>query len=107
VRSVVVPAAAALVAVVVASQSSWAETIQIEVKQLAYTPSQVTAHVGDTIEWVNKDFIVHTATGRNHEWDVTIPAHGSGQAVMMKPGTVEYYCRFHPNMKGGITVDGP
>jgi plastocyanin len=105
VRPLALPAAAAFVALCVASSPGRAGTIQIEVAQLAYAPAQVSARVGDTIEWVNKDFVVHTATGRNHEWDVTIPAHGSGRTVLTKPGTVEYYCRFHPNMKGEITVE--
>ena len=49
----------------------------IDVDKLAFTPAQVSAHVGDTIEWANADFVAHTATGRKKEWDVTIAAKGS------------------------------
>jgi plastocyanin len=92
-----------LAEILVAGQAR-AETIRIEVKGLAFLPAQVTAHVGDTIEWSNSDFVAHTATARNNEWDVPLPSHGKGQTVLDKFGTVEYFCRFHPNMKGQITI---
>jgi plastocyanin len=50
---------------VLVTESARAETIQIKIEKLAFIPSQVSAHVGDTIEWVNADFIAHTATARN------------------------------------------
>jgi plastocyanin len=101
----VAPVAAALLGILAAAPPGRAETIQIEVMRLAYSPAQVTAHVGDTIEWVNNDFIAHTATGRNHQFDVTMQPHKSAKAVLSKPGKIEYYCRFHPNMKGEVTVE--
>jgi len=62
------------------------------------------AHVGDTIEWVNDDFVIHTATARDGTWDVKLPPHATGRTVVKGLGTVAYYCRYHPNMKGEITV---
>lgn len=82
-----------------------AETIRIEAKGLAFSPQQVTAHVGDTIEWDNGDFVAHTATAKNHDWDVPLPPNGKKTVVLKKAGTVEYFCRFHPNMTGTITVE--
>jgi plastocyanin len=88
-----------------AAVSAHAETIRVEVKGLAFSPAQVMAHVGDTIEWANADFVAHTATGKNHEFDVMLPANKSGTFVVRKPGAVAYFCRFHPNMTGTITVE--
>jgi plastocyanin len=82
-----------------------AETIRVEVKSLAFLPAQVTAHVGDTIEWSNADFIAHTATAKNRDWDVQLPANSKKTLVLKKAGTVEYFCRFHPNMTGTLTVE--
>jgi plastocyanin len=82
-----------------------AATIRIEVKGLAFAPAEVTAHIGDTIEWMNDDFVVHTATARDGQWDVKLPPHVSGRTVIRSPGKVEYYCRYHPNMKATITVE--
>ena len=81
-----------------------AATIRIEVKGLAFAPAEVTAHIGDTIEWMNDDFVLHTATARDGQWDVKLPPHTSGQTVIRSAGKVEYYCRYHPNMKAAITV---
>jgi plastocyanin len=80
------------------------EVIQIKIKNLAFSPAQVTAHVGDSIEWVNEDFVGHTATGKNKEWDVNIPGNRSGRVVLDRAGKIDYFCRFHPSMTGTITV---
>ena len=84
--------------------ASAAETIRVAIDKLTFAPAQVSAHVGDTIEWVNRDPIAHTATGRNHEWDVAIPANGVGRLTLRQAGDVDYFCRFHPNMTGRISV---
>jgi plastocyanin len=81
-----------------------AETIRVGVDKLTFTPAQISARIGDTIEWTSTDFVAHTATGRNKEWDVTIPAKGSGRVTLMKSGIVDYYCRFHPNMVGRVAI---
>src|SRR5437763_17149758 len=100
-------AAALLAAAVISGPavSASAETIRIEVKALAFSPAQVTAHVGDTVEWANADFVAHTATAKNKEFDVSLPANKSGRIVVKKAGTIEYFCRFHPNMTGTLTIE--
>jgi plastocyanin len=81
-----------------------AETIQITMENLVIAPAEVTAKVGDTIEWVNKDVFAHTATAKNGEWDVTLAPKKSAVLVLQKAGAIDYYCRFHPNMKAKLTV---
>jgi plastocyanin len=81
-----------------------ADVIQVKTEKLAFVPAQITAHVGDTIEWVNADFVVHTATARDGAFDVMIPVNASKSVVLRTEGAVDYYCRFHPNMIGKITV---
>jgi plastocyanin len=88
-----------------ASVSAHAATIQITMENLVIAPAQVTAKVGDTIEWINKDILAHTATARNGDWDVMLPPKKNGTLVLKKAGTIEYYCRFHPNMKATLTVE--
>jgi len=53
---------------------------------------------------VNGDFVAHTATARNGAWDVMIPANASKSVVLKAAGTVDYFCKFHPQMTGKITV---
>jgi plastocyanin len=81
-----------------------AETLHVKIAQVAYSPTQISAHVGDTVEWNNNDIVAHTATARNGAWDVTIAPNGKASVVLKSAGTIEYYCRFHPNMTGQITV---
>ncbi|AWC25889.1 Amicyanin precursor (plasmid) [Aminobacter sp. MSH1] len=90
-------------ALVVAAFPAQAETIQVTIEKLVFSPVEVNAKVGDTIEWINKDVFVHTATVKGG-WEVMIPAKKSASMVVEKAGPVEYYCRFHPNMKGSLTV---
>jgi plastocyanin len=90
--------------ILAAASGGAAEIIQIDVDKLVFTPVQVSARVGDTIEWTNADFVAHTATTRTKEWDVTIPAKGIGRVTLNRPGSIEYYCRFHPNMTGRISI---
>jgi len=82
-----------------------AETIQVKMEKLGFLPAEMTAHVGDTIEWVNSDFVAHTATARDGSWDVLIPVNAKKTVVLKAEGTVEYYCKFHPNMTGRILVN--
>jgi plastocyanin len=101
------PTVAALVTATLAlgiSVSARAASIQISMTNLEISPAEVTAKVGDTIEWINNDVFAHTATARNGDWDVMLPPKKNGTLVLKKAGTVEYYCRFHPNMKATLTV---
>lgn len=80
-----------------------ADTIHVTIDNLVFMPANVSAKVGDTIEWVNNDVFAHTATVRG-DWDVMIAPKKTARFVLKKTGDVEYYCRFHPNMKGRIAV---
>ena len=90
-----------------ASVSAQAATIQITMENLVISPAEVSAKVGDTIEWINMDIFAHTATARNGDWDVTMPPKKTVSSVLKKAGAVDYYCRFHPNMKATLTVAPP
>jgi len=81
-----------------------AATIQITMQDLVFAPAEVSARVGDTIEWINKDVLAHTATARNGDFDVTTPPKKTVTSVLKKAGSVEYYCRFHPNMKAVLAI---
>jgi plastocyanin len=97
-----VPIVAALMAG--APVSTRAATIQITMENLVISPPDASAKVGDTVEWINKDIFAHTATARNGDWDVTIAPKKTVTSVLNKAGAVDYYCRFHPNMKATLTV---
>jgi plastocyanin len=81
---------------------------QVTIAKLVYAPAETTLHVGDTIEWINNDPIAHTATAAKNapggSWEVMLPAGKSASMQMMTAGTIDYYCRFHPNMKARLIV---
>jgi len=84
--------------------SAQAATIEISMENLEIAPAHANARVGDTIRWVNKDVFAHTATARNGDFDVMLPANKTATLLLKKAGAIDYYCRFHPNMKASLTV---
>jgi plastocyanin len=86
------------------SVSAQAATVQITMENLVFAPAEASAKVGDSIAWDNKDIVAHTATARNGDFDVTIPPKKTVTLVLKKAGEVDYYCRFHPNMKAKLVV---
>ncbi|MEO6840257.1 MAG: cupredoxin domain-containing protein [Bradyrhizobium sp.] len=87
------------------SVSAQAATIQISMENLVISPAEASAKVGDTVELINKDIFAHTATARNGDFDVTIPPKKTVTMVLKKAGSIDYYCRFHPNMKAVLKVE--
>lgn len=81
-----------------------ADVIRIVIDKVAFAPVMVSARVGDTVEWVNDDFVAHTATARDKTWDIVIPPHKTGRLTLTRAGTFDYYCRYHPQMTGRLTV---
>ena len=55
---------------------------------------------------MNKDVFAHTATVKGG-WDVMIPPKASARLTLKKAEAVDYFCRFHPNMKGRVAVAPP
>ena len=86
------------------SVSAYAATIQITMENLVVSPLEANAKVGDTLGLINKDILAHTATARNGDFDVTMPPKKTVTYVLKKAGAIEYYCRFHPNMKAVLNV---
>ncbi|WP_292428177.1 cupredoxin family copper-binding protein [Mesorhizobium sp.] len=93
-------------ALTIAAAPAKAETIEVTIEKLVFSPATVEAKVGDTIEWVNKDVFAHTATVKGG-WEVTIPPKKAASLTLKTAGSVDYFCRFHPNMKGRLTVTSP
>lgn len=65
-------------------------------------PSNVKA--GDTIVWVNRDTVPHTATARNKSFDVRVAQGKSARMTAKSAGTIPIYCIFHPAMRGSLKV---
>src|SRR3954463_13002597 len=70
-----------------------AETIRIVVDKIAFQQPDVHAHIGDSIEWINRDVVTHTSTARDETWDVTVDPGATARALLNRAGTFDYYCR--------------
>jgi plastocyanin len=80
------------------------DVIVVKITDLAFSPAEVKAEVGDIIEWVNEDFVDHTATADDESFDLPIAVGRSGRLELKRSGAIAYFCRVHPNMRGAIRV---
>ncbi|MGZ3273676.1 MAG: cupredoxin domain-containing protein [Caulobacteraceae bacterium] len=71
---------------------------------MAFAPAPEGLKVGDTVLWVNLDRFVHTVTARNGAFDVVLKPGDKAVTVLRQAGRIEFYCRFHPDMTGKLTV---
>jgi plastocyanin len=69
-----------------------------------FSPADLTVKPGDTIVWVNKDLLAHTATSKNGGFDSKVIQPGaSWKFVARRKGAFTYTCSFHP-MDGTLTI---
>jgi plastocyanin len=94
-------AGAALVAV----PASAAPKIHVvTLQQMAFGPLPPGLRVGDTIEWVNNDIFVHSATAKDKSFDVELKPTARVRMMLKKAGRFAFYCRYHPGMTGTLVV---
>jgi plastocyanin len=80
-------------------------THTVTVDATSYAPARLEVRAGDTIVWVNKDIIPHTATGTAGAFDSGVVAPGtSWRYTPRKAGGFDYACTFHPTMRGRLEV---
>ena len=72
--------------------------------KLQFGPLPAVLHAGDVIFWRNKDILHHTATARDHSFDVDPPAGAESKTRLERAGSFALYCRFHPAMVGVLVV---
>lgn len=72
----------------------------------AFSPSTITAAVGDVITWTNNDTVPHTATLTDDPTCTTdnLGSGESGGLTFSEAGTYAFFCKVHPDMKGTIEV---
>ena len=106
-RGTRVAAAAALaVAGACAGGGKAPERHEIEIHAFVFTPAAQAARPGDTLVFVNRDAVPHTATANDGSWDTgNIPANGTKAVVVPAKGGGAYRCAIHPTMVG--RVDSP
>ncbi len=60
---------------------------------------------GDTVFWLNRDDLTHTATADDGSWTTGNIAPGDERShTFNAPGRIGYHCAIHPSMKGTLEV---
>lgn len=80
----------------------------VEIADFAFGPEVLTVAVGATVTWTNTDDATHTVTADDGETLASedLKADDTFAKTFEAPGSFEYICKFHPNMRGTITVEG-
>ena len=83
-------------------------TGSVDIKNMMFTPSQITVAKGGKVTWTNNDSVAHTVT--DDLSNVSGPASGDIQPgssysfTFNKTGSFQYHCTIHPFMRGTIVV---
>ena len=76
----------------------------IVIDKLKFGPAPAGLRKGDSIVWVNRDILRHSATATDHSFDVDLLPGRTGKTLLKKSGAVAFVCRYHPGMRGALQV---
>jgi plastocyanin len=78
----------------------------VDIKNMMFTPSQVTIEKGSTVKWVNNDDTAHTITADNGKGpnSQTVEPSKSYEFTFNEAGSFQYHCNFHAAMHGTVVV---
>jgi plastocyanin len=97
-------AAAALAVAAMPAHAAPARTVTIFIDKMKFGPVPAGLRVGDTVQWVNRDFFRHSATAADRSFDVDMNPKQAGKVVLRHAGAIAFTCKYHPAMKGVIQV---
>lgn len=77
----------------------------VEIRAFEYHPASLDLAAGDTVVWVNRDAVPHTATAADGGWNSgSIPGGGSWSRAFVEAQGGAYSCTFHPGMVGRLVT---
>lgn len=99
--------AASLAALPVLAVAARAQTTHVvTIKNMAFSPANLTISAGDTVTWVNEDSSRHSAwEDGSNAFDTGLLARGESASLTFNgAGSFSYRCRPHSRMRGTITI---
>ena len=88
-----------------ASDRAEPQTHTVTIEGMRFQPEVLTVSRGDTIVWVNRDLVPHTATSESGSFDSkTIQTDESWKYTAGTRGDFAYICAFHPTMTAILRV---
>ncbi|MCR2804935.1 cupredoxin domain-containing protein [Paenibacillus soyae] len=89
-----------------ASEKPAGEVHLVEIVNFAFSPAELTIKAGDSVKFINKDEIGHSATADDKSFDTgMLELDDAKEVAFDKEGEFSYYCLPHPGMKGKIIVE--
>lgn len=80
-------------------------THDIRILDMRFEPATLQVKVGDVVTWTNKDIVPHTVTGAKKQLESgNIAPQKTWTLRVSRKGEVDYFCRYHPTMKGQLSV---
>jgi plastocyanin len=82
------------------------EGAQVLIADFAFDPQDITVEVGQPVTFINSDDAPHTATADDEKSLDTgrLELDDEGELTFKEAGTYDYFCDFHPFMKGTVEV---
>ncbi|MFD1162089.1 MULTISPECIES: plastocyanin/azurin family copper-binding protein [Hwangdonia] len=79
-------------------------THTVTIFRMKFNPANLTVKKGDTVVWINKDFVPHDVTEElSHKW-TSKPFNKGEKWSKVINEDIEYFCNLHKVMKGTITL---
>jgi plastocyanin len=101
----VISAVALFAAAPTTASAATVPTAHVTIQMFAFTPSNLTAHLGTLVVWTNKDSTAHTTTSDQGFWGSPhIGTGGTYSRTFNQAGTYTYHCAIHPSMHGTVSV---
>ena len=76
---------------------------EIRIEAFVFHPGTQAVRPGDTLVFINRDAVPHTATANDASWDTgEILANATDTVVVPANGIGEYKCAYHPAMKAEL-----
>ena len=77
----------------------------VTIEGMKFSPGRLEVRAGDSITWVNKDFLPHSVTAKAARVESGDLAPGkTWKLVVRSKGEIDYICRLHPVMHGVVVV---
>lgn len=76
---------------------------RVVIEEMQFAPARLTVAPGDTVSWINRDVVPHTATAADRSWDSGTLEQGDRWSLVVEDGgSIDYTCLFHPTMSGRL-----
>lgn len=77
----------------------------VTIQNMQFSPAVLQIKAGDTVIWNNTDDRDHTVIAADGSFNSgNLPSGQSFQHRFTTSGTFSYFCKYHPRMKGTVSV---